>query len=154
MLFNIEVLNEIKDILIKRKETLSVAESVTSGFLQIAFSTAENASFYFQGGITVYNIGQKCRHLSVNAVHALECNCVSENIALQMAISANQFFTSDYSIGITGYATPLPEKEINVLYAHYSIAHKNKILLTKRIESEASPGTPTQIFYAEQVIKD
>lgn len=65
MLYNIDTLNKIKDFLIEGKQTLAVAESVTSGHLQAAFSAATLASKFFQGGITAYNIGQKSRHLFI-----------------------------------------------------------------------------------------
>lgn len=50
-------LKSIQKQLVNRKETLAVVESVTAGSLQAAFSLAENATEFFQGGLTVYNIG-------------------------------------------------------------------------------------------------
>src|SRR5688572_33040104 len=109
----------VRDILLKRKQTVSVAESVTAGHLQVAFSLAENAMDFFQGGITVYNLGQKTRHLGVNPIHGIECNCVSEQIAVQMARQVNQLFLSDWGLAITGYASPVPEENITELFACY-----------------------------------
>ena len=54
-----QVIDQIKNILIDRGETIAVAESLTSGHLQVALASAENASEFFQGGITVYNLGQR-----------------------------------------------------------------------------------------------
>lgn len=59
MLYDEDIVNDIKDLLADRKETLSVAESVTAGHLQAAFSSALEATKFFQGGITAYNAGQK-----------------------------------------------------------------------------------------------
>ena len=58
-------------LLIKKKNTIAVAESVTAGNLQAVFSLAKDATAFFQGGITAYNIGQKCRHLLVEPTHAI-----------------------------------------------------------------------------------
>ena len=70
VLIDDQELNRIKDILIRRNETLAVGESVTSGILQTAFATAMDASKFYQGGITAYNLGQKSRHLHINSIHA------------------------------------------------------------------------------------
>ena len=81
MLYDENLVNTIKDILCQRKQTIAVAESVTAGHLQAALSSAVEASHFFQGGITAYNLGQKCRHLQVNPISAEGCNCVSEEVA-------------------------------------------------------------------------
>src|SRR5690242_510251 len=98
------LLTRIKNKMISQQLTLSVAESVTAGNLQVALSQSEGATQFFQGGITTYNIGQKSRHLNVDPIYALKCNCVDELITGQMALQANQLFLSSYAIGITGYA--------------------------------------------------
>ena len=79
----------------------------------------------FQGGLTVYNLGQKCRHLGVNPIQALECNCVSDKVAVEMAISVCKLFTSDWGIAITGYSTPVPESD-NKLFAYFAIAFQGR----------------------------
>lgn len=53
---NDPVRDHIKTILIERKQTVAVAESVTAGLLQVRLSLAENAREFFQGGITAYNV--------------------------------------------------------------------------------------------------
>src|SRR5690242_7796876 len=60
------VLQNIADALVNRGETIALAESVTSGLLMVEMSLAKNATSFFQGGITAYNIGQKTRQLSVD----------------------------------------------------------------------------------------
>ncbi len=56
-------IDKIRTYITARHEHLAIAESVTSGFLQAAFSTAQDASLFFEGGITTYNIDQEERHL-------------------------------------------------------------------------------------------
>ncbi len=108
MLYNEEHIKSIADFMLSRKYTLAVAESVTAGHLQAALSTAEDATLFFQGGITAYNIHQKYVHLNIDPVHAITCNCVSTQVAEEMAESVCRIFGSDWGIGITGYASPLP----------------------------------------------
>ena len=80
MLYDENIINNIKDLLAKEKLTLSVAESVTAGHLQAAFSSATLASDFFQGGITAYNAGQKTKHLNIEPIAALEDDCVTEKV--------------------------------------------------------------------------
>src|SRR5688572_182489 len=108
-----EVINDIARLLLRKKQTIAVAESVTSGNIQAALSRAENAAQFFQGGMTVYNMGQKCRQLNVDPVHAESCNSVSQRVADQLSLNINISFLSHYGIGITGYAAPFPEKGID-----------------------------------------
>lgn len=151
MLYDEKVINSIKDLLTKKQQTLSVAESVTAGHLQAAFSSATDASLFFQGGITAYNGGQKCRHLDIEPIAGLNNDCVTEQVACEMAIKTNKLFISHYGIAITGYATKMPEKGLNDLYAFFAIAEKDKILLSKKITSDKE-RVEAQIDYTMQVI--
>ena len=151
MEYDVTLVDSIKDILIKNGQTLAVAESVTGGFLQGLFSAATDASLFFQGGITVYNIGQKCRHLNVEPVHAQNNNCVTNKVASQMAVEVNKLFLSDYGIGITGYASTIPQQGINELFAFYAIARGTEVIKAERITSNKAEGLETQQDYCVQV---
>lgn len=152
-MFDKKLIDDIGNKLKEKNQSIAVAESVTSGLLQAAFSNAKEASFYFQGGITAYNIGQKCRHLLVEPLHAIECNCVSEQVSQQMSKHVCDLFLSDYGIGITGYAARLPEKNINDLFAYYSISLKDKIIESGKITTDTEEGLPAQLFYIDYVLK-
>ena len=152
MLYNENVVNTIKDILCQRKQTIAVAESVTAGHLQAALSSAIEASHFFQGGITTYNFGQKCRHLGVDPITAEGCDCVSEEVASTMALHVNTLFTSQYSIAITGYAAKMPEKELNELFAWYAIVFNNQVLRSERL-STAKERVEAQVDYTNQVLQ-
>src|SRR5688500_3768988 len=108
-LFNRKILDRIGKRLLKKKETIAVAESVTAGLLQSSFSNIPDAANFFQGGLTAYNLGQKFRHLDVQPIHAKAVNCVSQKVATEMATHIIEKYASDWGIGITGYATPVAE---------------------------------------------
>jgi nicotinamide-nucleotide amidase len=150
-MFDDSAIKKIKDLLIERKQTIAVAESVTSGFLQAAISSAPEAIYFFQGGITAYNIGQKCRHLDIDPIHAVECNCVSGKMAEDMALSICRMFTSDWGIGITGYATAVPESG-NEIYAWYAIACKGKIVATEKLTADKKDAIDVQLEYVNEVV--
>lgn len=151
--FNSAIIQKIRDHLISRQETIAVAESVTSGLLQLALSQAENAAEFYQGGITAYNLGQKSRHLIVEPVHALSVNSVSEKVAMEMALNVCSLFTSDWGVGITGYASPVPESK-NKLFAYYAIAHKDNIVKSKKISPAKDEPFRIQQLYVSKVVED
>jgi PncC family amidohydrolase len=84
--YNQSTIDAIRNYLVGAEETIAVAESVTSGHLQAALSSGEEASKYFQGGLTAYNAGQKARHLNIEPIYADKVNCVADKIASAMAI--------------------------------------------------------------------
>ncbi|RFM26850.1 CinA family protein [Deminuibacter soli] len=151
-MYSLDKINRIKTYLTNAHQTIAVAESVTSGHLQAAFSQAEGAALFYQGGITVYNLGQKARHLMIEPIEAEACNCVSENVAIQMALQVAHNFTASYGIGITGYAATMPEKGVNELYAYYAICQGLTILRKGRIDTTETDALQVQLFYTDQVL--
>ena len=142
----------LKRYLVSKEETIAVAESVTAGQLQFQLSQATGAEAFFQGGITTYNIGQKCALLHVEPIHANACNCVSERVAGQMALNVCNLFGSDWGVGITGYATPVPESG-NRLYCFFAIAYRGAIKHTGKLDTQKSAAADVQELYAEKTLK-
>jgi len=151
-MFNRESVEKIRKPLLRSKQTIAVAESVTAGLLQAAIASAEEASQIFQGGITVYNIGQKCRHLAIDPIHAAESNCVSNKMAGDMATSVARLFTAHWGIGVTGYATPVPESD-NQVFAHISIVHKGAEVINRRIDAGVKIALDAQLLYVHAVLE-
>lgn len=151
-MFDTSAIDSIREQLLGKKEKVSVSESVTSGFLQAAFSTADLALQFFEGGITTYNIDQKVRHLQVNRANAEECNCVSEQTAKEMATGVIKLFGTDWGISVTGYATAVPESD-NKLFAVFSIAYKNEIKVTERMDLANEKQEEAQLKYVNTILK-
>ena len=150
--FKTRQLEDIGKYLRKKKQTIAVAESVTSGLLQFALSTIPLAATFYQGGLTAYNLGQKVRHLQVEPVHAQEVDCVSAKVAKEMALAASLEFTSDWSVAITGYATPVPESG-NKLFAYYAIAFKGRVKASGKINLRQLPPMDVQVMYVNRIIE-
>lgn len=146
------LLESIGPLMITRKQTIAVAESVTAGFLQAAISSIPDASKFFQGGVTAYNIAQKYLHLKVEPLHAIETNCVSEKVAGEMALNVCNTFSSDWGLGITGYASPVPESD-NKLFAYYAISFQNRILHSGELFPQAENPQEVQLWYVDQVLQ-
>jgi len=146
-------LKVIAEYLTEHKETLAVAESVTSGYLQAAFSSAPQASHFFQGGITAYNLNQKVRHLGIDSLQAVANNCVSEEIAKEMAKGVVGLFSSNWGIAVTGYATSLPEDGITTLFAFYSIVYRGRAVANNILVcGHGKTGKEAQHYYTEHII--
>lgn len=152
-MFNEENIDKIKTYLLAKKENIAVAESVTAGLLQAALSSARDAIHFFEGGLTAYNIGQKSRLLKmISPVHALQCNCVSSKMANDMAASICQLYTTDWGIGITGYATPVPESG-NKVFAFYNITYKQQVKEEGKLEGKNDNALDNQLHYVNQVLE-
>lgn len=141
------LLSVIGKQLIKKEETVSVAESVTAGSIQAALSLGKNALNFFAGGITTYNINQKVKHLKVNRQHAARVNCVSRRVASEMADHAAKLFKTQWAIAITGYAAPVPEKKVYRLFAWLAIVYKGRVVTAKKIQvSKVSPQKAQDLY--------
>lgn len=150
---NLSFSDKIGEFLINHGETVAVAESVTAGHLQVALSLASNAMDFFQGGITAYNLGQKARHFHVDPIHALASNCVSEKVASRMAKMVAELFSSDWGIAVTGYASPVPEKGIEYLFAYCSIHHRGKEVTNKTLTVEKNSPMEVRIQYTNLILE-
>jgi len=133
MEFSKVILDKISYYLRERSETISIAESVTSGFLQLAFSQMQSAEDFYNGGMTTYTIEQKVKHLNVDKKEAEETNCVSKNITEVMALNVARLFDTEWSVATTGYCTPVPESK-GEIFAYYAITYKGQIILSDRID--------------------
>jgi competence/damage-inducible protein CinA C-terminal domain len=150
--FNKRLLEEVGEELKERKETIACAESVTSGLLQFAFSNITEASSFFNGGITAYNLAEKVKHLCVEPGHASEVNCVSQQVADEMALEVCRMFNCNWGIGITGYASPVPESD-GKLFAYFSICYNNQIVYNDEIIPHGTSPVSVQWYYANTVIE-
>ena len=104
--------------------TLAVAESVTCGRLQARFGRISGASDFFRGGITVYSLDQKSRHLGVDRAAAQAVNGVSAAVADQMARGVCQLFDADFGLATTGYAEPSVIPAVAEPFAWWAVARR------------------------------
>lgn len=149
----ISELEGIAEMLREQQESIAVTESVTVGLLQYALSSAEHASQFFQGGLTAFNLGQKTKHLDVEPIQVSMCNCVSGAVAKQMAIGAAKLFKSIWGIGITGYATPVPESGGQV-YCYYALSNRERVVQLKKIDGSDHQGEQAQNHFVNVILEE
>ncbi|MBW8361337.1 MAG: nicotinamide-nucleotide amidohydrolase family protein [Kaistella sp.] len=148
-------LAQLSKILTAENLTLAVAESCTAGLIQNVFSRANEAMAFFQGGMTVYNSGQKAKHLGINPIVAESCNSVSKEISEKMAVEIAEKFNAEIGISITGYAQPFPEKNIHDCFAFIAISKNSEIIVSKRIKGDKDKDlSENQEVYAEKALKE
>ena len=102
MKFSQIILEKISFYLRDKNEKISVAESVTSGLVQLAFSQMPSAEEFFEGGITTYTIDQKVSQLNIDYEQARAVNCVSAEITESMALNVAKVFGTHWAVATTG----------------------------------------------------
>lgn len=138
--------------------TLAVAESMTCGQLQARIGAISGASNFFLGGVTAYTLDQKVRHLGVGPAAAAAVDCVSDEVARQMARGACRLFGSDLGAATTGYAEPAPHAGVAVPFAHWAVACREGsggwLLRSGRIVCAGMERTPAQVAVAQAVVAE
>jgi nicotinamide-nucleotide amidase len=102
-----ELLHEVVvRLLTARKQTLTLAESCTGGYLANRITDVPGASAVFLGGLVTYSNEAKQNLLGVRAETLAEHGAVSAATAREMAEGARSRMQTDYAIAVTGIAGP------------------------------------------------
>ena len=88
------IVQEIGEILIAQKKTLSVAESCTGGKISSAITSVSGSSNYFRGALIAYSNSIKINQLAVKIKDIQKYSVVSEKVAKQMAEGIRNQFQS------------------------------------------------------------
>ena len=116
--------------LIKKKLTISVAESCTGGLLTHNLTKLANSSKYFQMGLTTYSNQAKIKILKVNKEIIKKYGAVSRECCKAMVENLSTISKSKINISITGIAGPggaLKDKPVGLVYI--GIKNNNKIIV-------------------------
>jgi nicotinamide-nucleotide amidase len=92
--------------LIKKKLTISVAESCTGGLLAHNLTKLANSSNYFQMGLTTYSNQAKIKVLKVNKNIIRKYGAVSKECCKSMVKNLSKISKSKINVSITGIAGP------------------------------------------------
>ena len=116
--------------LIKKKLTISVAESCTGGLLAHNLTKLANSSKYFQMGLITYSNQAKIEILKVNKKIINKYGAVSKESCKSMVQNLSKISKSKINISITGIAGPgggSKDKPIGLVYI--GIKKGNKIII-------------------------
>ena len=140
--------------LIKKKLTISVAESCTGGLLAHNFTKLANSSKYFHMGLITYSNQAKIKILKVNKNIIKKYGAVSKVCCKAMVQNLSKISNSKINVSITGIAGPgggTKEKPIGLVYI--GIKKKNFIkIYENKFKSKARKKI--QILTVKEVIKN
>ncbi|ULT46491.1 CinA family protein [Niabella defluvii] len=91
-------------------------------------------------------------HLKADPVYAEKVKGVSSELSTQLARSACALFRSQIGIGITGFATPVPEEGIHEVMAYVSVIRNGELLINEKLLPH-SKGPAAQWEFAQMSIQ-
>lgn len=147
-----QALDLIKQFCFTRDFSVAVAESVSAGLLQSYFSSEEEAGLFFEGGLTTYSCRQKARHFGIPEEICEPCNGVSPEVSQRMALNICKLFDCKIGLSLTGYASPIPEKDIYDLFAYGAIVMDGELIYCQMIKSNQQEFSAIREDYAKQLI--
>jgi nicotinamide-nucleotide amidase len=139
--------------LIKKKLTISVAESCTGGLLAHNLTKLANSSKYFQMGLTTYSNQAKIKILKVNKSIIKKYGAVSHECCKAMVRNLSKISKSKINISITGIAGPggaTKNKPVGLIYIGIK---KGKTLLVKENRFKSNNRNSIQKSTVREVIK-
>jgi len=139
--------------LIKKKLTISVAESCTGGLLAYNLTKLKNSSKYFQMGLTTYSNQSKIKILKVNKNIIKKYGAVSKECCKTMVQNLSKISKSKINVSITGIAGPgggSKDKPVGLVYIGIK---KGKTLLVKDNKFKSKKRNLIQTQTVKEVIK-
>lgn len=116
---------KIAEILLKRGETLAVAESCTGGMISNRLTNIAGSSNFFERGVVCYSNAAKVDLLGVPEEVIMQHGAVSAQVALAMAEGIRRISGTDYGLSVTGIAGPgggTPAKPVGLVFVGYADA--------------------------------
>ena len=139
--------------LIKKKLTISVAESCTGGLLAYNLTKLANSSKYFQMGLTTYSNQAKIKMLKVNKKIIEKYGAVSKECCKSMVQNLDKISKSKINVSITGIAGPggaSKKKPIGLVYIGIK---KGKTVLINKNKFKSKNRNSIQKSTVQRVIQ-
>ena len=139
--------------LIKKRLTISVAESCTGGLLAHNLTKLANSSKYFQMGLTTYSNQAKIKILKVNKNIIKKYGAVSKECCKFMVQNLSKISKSKINVSITGIAGPGGASKIKPIGLVYIGIQKGRKLLVKENKFKSKNRNSIQKSTIREVIK-
>jgi nicotinamide-nucleotide amidase len=120
----------VGQLLKEKLKTVATAESVTGGKIGASLVSIAGSSAYYKGSIVAYTAEMKNELLGVKKSTINTFSVVSEEVAVEMAVSVRKKMNTDYAIAVTGNAGPTTDetdKTVGVVYI--AIASENGVFV-------------------------
>ena len=118
--------------LVKKRLTISIAESCTGGLLSSSITSVSGSSKVFNFGLVTYSNQSKINLLKVPKNIIKKYGTVSEQVCLAMVKNISKIDKADMSVSITGIAGPsggTKKKPVGLVYI--GVMKTNKIKINK-----------------------
>ena len=125
---------ELAKLFLKKKKTLSIAESCTGGLICHRLTNIPGSSKFFKAGLIVYSNETKIHLLKIPSQTLQKYGAVSEVVAEKMSQNIRQLLQTDFGVGITGIAGPTGgsvAKPVGLIFI--SVSSKEKTICRKFI---------------------
>ena len=125
---------KIVKLLIKKKLTVSFAESCTGGLLASSITSISGSSKVFNMGLVTYSNNAKVKLLQVPKKTITKYGAVSYETCISMVKGLSKISKSNISISITGIAGPnggTKEKPVGLVYI--GLKKGSKIIIRKNL---------------------
>tara|TARA_Y100000768_G_scaffold358314_1_gene314033 strand:+ start:211 stop:684 length:474 start_codon:yes stop_codon:yes gene_type:complete len=129
-----KISQKIVKLLIKKKLTISFAESCTGGLLSSSITSISGSSKIFTLGLITYSNQSKIKILKVPKKLITKYGAVSYESCLSMVKNLSKISKTNISVSITGVAGPkggTKKKPVGLVYI--GIKKGNKILVKKNL---------------------
>ncbi|MBB2912239.1 PncC family amidohydrolase [Streptosporangium becharense] len=113
---------QVLSLLVRRGETVAVAESLTAGLIGAALTGPSGASAAFRGGVLSYATELKHRLLHVPADLLDREGAVHPEVAAAMAVGVRRLADATYGLAATGVAGPDPQDGKPVGTVHLAVS--------------------------------
>ena len=139
--------------LIKKRLTISVAESCTGGLLAHNLTKLANSSKYFQIGLTTYSNQAKIKILKINKNIIKKYGAVSKECCKSMVQNLSKISKSKINVSITGIAGPGGASKNKPVGLVYIGIKKGKTLVIKENRFKSKKRNLIQTLTVKEVIK-
>lgn len=144
----------LKEILDENKLTVSTAESCTGGELSRLLTSISGSSTYFLGGIVAYDYHKKIEILGVSEKTIQEKTVVSEEVAQEMSLGAQQLFKTNISLSTTGVSGPNSDEFNNEIGTAFYSIRVNNFEKTNRLHLPHFERNDFANFVSQRVLQD
>ncbi len=120
----------IGQLLEKKGQTISTAESCTGGYIAHLITDISGSSAYFKGSVVAYSNEIKETILGVHSKTLINHGAVSEEVVSEMALGIQKLYQTDYAIATSGIAGPIggtEEKPVGTTWIALALPDKTVI---------------------------
>ncbi|MGZ5264392.1 MAG: CinA family nicotinamide mononucleotide deamidase-related protein [Kaistella sp.] len=149
-----EIQEILKEIMLQKNLTLSVAESCTGGELSRLITSVSGSSAYFSGGIIPYDYRKKIEILCVSEITISQKTVVSEEVAQEMSFGCQKLFKTDIALSTTGVSGPNTDEfnnEIGIVFYSVRVRDFEK---TNRLYLPHMERNDFANFVSQRVLQD